>query len=96
MSSSSVALYATLFAVICLVSQADCRPEKHVKECKDDKDCADGFTCMQNKHFDKPICAKQKDMAASSVGGFRQPTEEEEDPVEESESELKIISIKSG
>ena len=36
------------------------KPTKHVKECVQNSDCAEGFGCIMAKKFGKLICAKRK------------------------------------
>ena len=38
----------------------EAKPTKHVKECVQDSDCAQGFGCIMAKKFGKLICAKRK------------------------------------
>ena len=53
----SLRFFLTL-ALLTVLTQA--RPEKPIKECKNNDDCNEGFTCMKVKKSIHPICARKK------------------------------------
>ena len=57
MSTSYLNLLA-IFSLFVILTQG--RPERHIKECSDNNDCAPGFSCMHANKLDKQICAKLK------------------------------------
>ena len=57
MSTSCLNLLA-IFSLFVILTQG--RPERHIKECSDNSDCAPGFSCMHANKLNKQICAKLK------------------------------------
>lgn len=49
-----------LIVVGLLILTVQARPERQIKKCHSDDECAPGFSCMHSSKFKQPICAKKK------------------------------------